>query len=68
MSKYRWETPHDWIWEKIAEGEFTAYEVLQDVLPKMDSDDLQDIYQEEMDKDGYFNDLDKVKEEVDEEE
>ncbi len=56
MSKYRWSNPIEWLAYKIKE-DWTAAEsrsAFIDVLGKVGSDDIQDLFQTEMDGDGYF--------------
>jgi len=54
MSK--WETPTDWLVDKLGSGEFSASWVLDLLLPSINDDDIiQDIFQEFMDDDGYFD-------------
>jgi len=58
MPKYTWANPREWLEHKIAKGEISLQEVLTAIIDLIDMDDIQDIFQEEMDCDGYFNDLD----------
>ena len=60
MAKYKWDYPKEWLEEKIQKGEFSSDEVLNDILSFVDNDTIQDIYQDEMDEDGYFIDLDSI--------
>ncbi len=56
MSKYRWSNPIEWLAYKIKE-DWTATEsrsAFIDVLDKLGPDDIQDLFQTEMDGDGYF--------------
>ena len=54
--KYRWSTPYEWLeWKS---RQWTRDELLQALLSvalQEDSDTLQDLFQSEMDEDGYFD-------------
>lgn len=50
--KYRWATAREWLVEAHAFGP-----QMTELIKKLDSDDIQDVYQDEMMKDGYFIDL-----------
>ena len=65
--RYQWETPFEWLKEaseKWTPGELRA--AFLDLALRLDSDDIQDIHQTEMDQDGYFADLDAQDEDTDE--
>lgn len=52
---YRWRTPTDWLAE--AARTWTAERVYHELIAlasKMDQDDVQDVYDSEMETDGYF--------------
>lgn len=55
---YRWDSPYDWLesatWEWSKERLRTEF---LDLARKVDSDTLQDIYQADMEYDGYFKPL-----------
>ena len=58
MAKYKWEFPGEWLQEKIQgwdEAELRS--ALLCMLDRMDNDDIQDIFQTEMDQDGYFEEI-----------
>lgn len=71
MSGYRWDTPHDWLYEKIwdeidgIEGErvskparrLASYTIA--IIEALSSDELQAIFQSEMDADGYFDPIEE---------
>ncbi len=84
MARYKWNSPHDWLGDKInayiatldnyilrgkgtaddanratADLAYIANGVVNGTF-KIDADTIQDVYQSEMDDDGYFNDLDAV--------
>lgn len=56
VKKYKWATPGEWLLEQI-DNEWTP-EQIQDALRQLvlqtDSDTLQDLFQDDMDTDGYF--------------
>jgi len=56
VSDYKWESPFDWLVDKMHEWspERIAY-TLRQVAAMVSSDDLQDLLQVEMDADGYFD-------------
>ncbi len=56
--KYRWETPHEWLAEtSMGWDGHELYSAMMDMAKKMTPDDLQDIFQPEMDQAGYFKPL-----------
>lgn len=58
---YKWAHPGEWLAEKIAEADETTLRgYLNSLLPSLDSDTIQDTFQDEMGADGYFNDDDAV--------
>lgn len=54
---YKWNTPHDWLFDKIRRTDDVdklrcyAYALLR----RLDADEIQDLFQIEMDQDGYFD-------------
>lgn len=61
MPRYQWSNPHEWLDERAQDWEkdellFT----LLSLASHLDADTLQDLFQSEMDSDGYFQDLDKL--------
>jgi len=55
MDEYRWPTPMEWLLDHIAEAGPAQTKVIAIRLAKvLDADTIQEIYQEEMSKDGYF--------------
>lgn len=65
---YRWDSPGDWLAEKIAAGdEYALRGYLNAIVGTLDSDTIQDIFQAEMQTDGYFDpDVDHYDEDEDE--
>ena len=54
-------SPHDWLSAKIANG-WTDKQVINafmSLLPMIDNDTIQDVFESEMDADGYFDHRDK---------
>jgi hypothetical protein len=64
MARYKWESAHDWLYWKVCSLENTndARELatmFRMVLSSLDGDSLQDLFQDDMEEDGYFQDLDQ---------
>lgn len=58
MSEYKWSNPLDWLADRIANAEESELRgILHAVIDKLDADEVQDIFQAEMDEDGYFHPL-----------
>ncbi len=62
MKKYKWNNPYEWIIEKVSEWDENQlrHEIVE-ILSHIDIDTIQDIYQSDMEKDGYFNKIKKEK-------
>jgi hypothetical protein len=63
MARYKYESGHDWLAEKLRgfASDGNAAELLgfaNVMATKLDPDDLQEIFQSDMDADGFFDDLD----------
>lgn len=60
--KYRWASPYEWLEEKAKEwsAERVLHEFLGLAREAVDSDTLQDGFQDDMEADGYFVDIGKV--------
>ena len=59
---YKWECPHAWLRDKVAEKveeENNAWlmEVIMILANALDHDNLQFIFEREMEQDGYFDEL-----------
>lgn len=52
--KYKWSNPHDWLSHAVWEGKILHGELMALINECIDADDIQDRFQDEMDKDGYF--------------
>lgn len=56
MQKYRWDSPNQWLMERAER--WTEEEIrsaLMSITGILDPDEVQDIFQDEMDHSGYFN-------------
>ena len=61
MGKYKWAHPYEWLMWKATSWDLSElFDALQAVAVKHDSDTLQDIFQFEMDKDGYFEEKEET--------
>lgn len=59
---YKWDTPYDWLRDKIQTGNETALRsIANTMLRELDADQIQDLFQEEMGADGYFEDVPLVR-------
>lgn len=62
MSTYKYASPIEWFQDKyihrISSSEL--HTLVCELASKLDGDQLQDMFQAEMDADGYFKDLDKM--------
>jgi hypothetical protein len=53
--QYRWHTPQEWLLDKIEAMEREPLlQMLRPLIRQLDSDTIQDLYQYDMDLDGYF--------------
>ena len=62
MTRYRYEHPAEWLDAYIrrhADDPEWLLGVILALTSKLTGDDIQDLFQAEMDADGYFDDLDK---------
>jgi hypothetical protein len=58
MPKHKWASAHDWLHQKGDKADFQVlFSMFSQVIYKLDSDEIQDLFQNEMDEDGYFVDL-----------
>lgn len=58
MARYKWDNPAEWLSEKAQSwGEDALRAALNELARHVDFDDIQDIFQDEMDADGYFKEL-----------
>ena len=56
MKKYRWARPYEWVEEKSKHwGREKLLTEFLNLARITDSDTIQDMFQSEMDADGYFN-------------
>jgi len=56
-TQYKWKSPRDWLLYKVNHewDESEKVHALISILDLLDADDIQDIFQGEMDMDGYFD-------------
>jgi nitrate/TMAO reductase-like tetraheme cytochrome c subunit len=59
MAEYRWDSPHEWLRDKLNKlaNDDEINEILsiaQQLSAHLDADVLQDLFQREMDDEGYF--------------
>lgn len=60
MARYKYNNAHEWFHEYTQRLESSAlHSIANDLADKLDGDTIQDMFQNEMDADGYFRDLDK---------
>jgi hypothetical protein len=61
MEKYKWDSSYEWLIEKVQKTDDVTElkSILFEIIPKIDVDEIQFIFQNEMDEDGYF---DKIEE------
>jgi hypothetical protein len=53
--KYRWSSPHAWLLDRIEEWpEDELRRCARDLALLCEADDIQNLFQQEMDDDGYF--------------
>ncbi len=63
MSKYKWSHPAEWLNHKIDDSKEASFAVTELasmcrlLASKLDGDTIQDLFQDEMDEDGYFQEL-----------
>ncbi len=51
----KWDCPHEWLLEKIeTTGEQELLSISRKIGMKLSHDDIQELFQDEMDDDGYF--------------
>jgi hypothetical protein len=58
---YKWDNPHEWFeqfWRgKIEQGSSELYSIGMELARQLDSDGIQDLFQSDMDADGYFQEV-----------
>jgi hypothetical protein len=68
MARYKWEHAQDWLQDRIAgAGEDELLELAKAMAGTLDGDQIQDLFQDAMDNDGFFDDLDEQEEDEQEE-
>ena len=69
MEKYQWANPYEWL-EEMARSAWSLQRCKSELLAlaaKLDSDQLQDEYQSEMEETGYFKEIGEDEDEDEEE-
>lgn len=56
MPQYKFSNPYEWLEWRLEHGDIE--DLINRLISKLDFDDIQDLFQEEMDEDGYFEELD----------
>jgi hypothetical protein len=61
---YKWASPGEWLEDRLnryAESDDmnAIHHIAQELLTKLDSDQIQDLFQDEMDAEGYFKPIRK---------
>jgi hypothetical protein len=52
---HKWNSPHEWLIEKARHWNADAlYDALSDVVCRLDGKSIHDLFQSEMNADGYF--------------
>ncbi len=59
-NNYKWSSPHDWLIAKVQRhndnNEVSEMQsLLQTLIYELDADKIQDLFQSDMDADGYFD-------------
>lgn len=61
---YKWASPQEWLQYRLnaCMTAQEARELLNGILDKLPADDIQDVYQSDMDEDGYFQEVEDEEE------
>jgi hypothetical protein len=55
---YKWKNPHEWLFEKMKSWSTEElYCVVDGLANRLDADTIQDLFQIEMEQDGYFDEI-----------
>ena len=58
VKKYKWNSAHEWLLDAMEKWDINQLKCeFREIMMKMDSDEIQDIYQSDMDADGYFDEI-----------
>ena len=58
MGKYKYNSPYEWLNERIIKADEKELRVIaHELTTKINADDIQDLFQSEMDADGYFEEI-----------
>lgn len=69
--RYKWGHPSEWLDDYISDvasrnDTETLTQIARELAQQLDGDQIQDLYQEVMDSDGYFKDLNRPDEDEEE--
>lgn len=56
---YRWDDPHQWLEEKLDNGEISVATLKSFVLCSVSTDSIEDWFGADMDNDGYYSELER---------
>jgi len=66
--RYKWGTPRAWLDDQIRTEKISLQEAWNALIWTVDNDQIQDVFQEEMDRSGYFLPIGQYKKQFEEEE
>ena len=59
MARYKWDSPQEWLIQYASKLDASKlFQEFSILVQELDADKIQDLYQSDMDADGYFTDLD----------
>ena len=59
MTRYKWDRPHDWLDQYLAKlNPHESRALVRHLAMRLDADDVEEVFQDDMDADGYFDDQD----------
>ena len=55
---YKWNSPHEWLIEHCSQlDKAELLQIIQQLVIKHDADTIQDLYESDMDADGFFDEV-----------
>jgi len=59
MHRNKWNSPHEWLLDmaRSLDNPAELVSLIGALAGRLDSDSIQDLFQDEMDQDGYFNEV-----------
>ena len=61
MAEYKWKNAHEWLYDKLIKcGDSELLSITDRLIRMVDANQIQDIFQKDMEYDGYFNLTDMV--------